>query len=181
MLSVSSKKRPTLPFAISSVYVCVHGYIDYFFRLRYLVDVYAAMQQPEFDLDEVMNIAQIWGVSSKVIESMETANYFFSEKHKVNGEHVNISSAYAKCVYQRYIDSNGLPGRSHPNRGGWTALDKREHLKNQIKFRSSRVRFFSPIIARCKYNRDMVAQWPPTVSILLWYPFALLKRLFKSN
>lgn len=169
---VNHEDIPSLSFSTLFVFVCVHAYIDYFFRLRHLVDVYTAMQQPEFDLDEVTTIAKTWGVEDKVCASIATAEDFFS------GALSNSRSAYSDLVRQRFIDANGAPVRSHPNSGEWSAKDKRRHLFTQVKFRSKKSWFFAPLVARCKYNHEMVAKWPEGRSAFFWYPFALVARLF---
>lgn len=175
---VDGEQIPSLTFAALFVHVCVHGYIDYFFRLRYLVDVYSAMQQAEFDLNNVLEIAEDWGVTYQVKASMVTAERFFSGKEKrENNEQLRPLHLYSEIVSQRFVDANGLPKRSHPNHQKWTAKDKRQHLLNQIRFRSDRSFIGSPLLARCKYNHEMVNHWSPKTSALWGYPFVLLKRL----
>ncbi len=178
-VSVNGEQVASLPFTVLFVYVCVHGYLDYFFRLRYLVDVYTAMQQQEFDLIDVLKIAEEWGVKDKVLVSIETAERFFSVSHseRINGQ-FDAGQNYSEFVYQRFVKANGLPKRSHPNHSKWTAKDKRIHLQNQIKFRSDRSWILAPLIARCKYNHEMVADWRSKRSALIWFPVAWFKRLF---
>lgn len=180
-IDVNGEQVFSLSFAALFVHVCVHGYIDYFFRLRYLVDVYAAMQQAEFDLSEITKVAEEWGVRDKVFASMAAAEGFFStnieepqDRMSTKGEH-----PYYSQVRDRYINAGGLPKRNHPNNAKWTLHDKRHYLISQIKFRSKKSGFFAPIIARCKYNHEMVAQWPVGVTALSWYPLALIKRFLK--
>lgn len=177
MILVNGEYVPGLPFSTLFVYVCVHGYIDYFFRLRYLVDVYTAMQQSEFDFDEITKIAKEWGVFDKVLASMATAENFFSTNAKPFKEPLNTSGqAYASFVRQRFIDADGLPPRSHPNNAEWTSKDKLAHLMNQIKFRSDKSWFFEPLVSRFKYNHEMLALWSPSVGVITAYPMAMIKR-----
>jgi len=172
-LIINDEVIPSLSFAALFVHVCVHGYIDYFFRLRYLVDVYSAMNQTEFNLEDALSVAEKWGVTDKVLASIATAHYFF-EPHSMSNVH-----PYAKFVSQRFIDAQGKPIRSHQNHAKWSAKDKRQHLINQIKFRSKKSSFFAPIVARMKYNKAMVEQWPLKMSAAAWYPIAFLRRLIQ--
>lgn len=180
-VSVNGEQVASLPFTLLFIYVCVHGYLDYFFRLRYLVDVYTAMQQPEFDLKEVLEAAEKWGVKDKVLESIATAERFFSVPRdaQISGQ-TDAEQRYSELVYQRFVKANGFPKRSHPNHGEWTAKDKWRHLRNQIKFRSDRSWVLAPLLARCKYNDEMVAGWSPKRSALIWFPVAWFKRLLTS-
>lgn len=175
---VNGEQVACLPFNSLFIYVCVHGYLDYFFRLRYLVDVYTAMEQPEFDLKEVLEVAEQWGVKDKVLASIATAERFFSVSHECGK--FEAGRDYSDLVYQRFIKANGVPKRSHPNNAEWTAKDKRHHLLNQIRFRSDKSWFLAPLVARCKYNYEMVEHWPVKVSALLWFPMAWLMRLLAS-
>ena len=180
-LLLDGQNVPCLPFSLLFVYVCVHGYIDYFFRLRYLVDIYTAMQQPEFDLNEIRDIAISFGVVDKVDASIATAKAFFPQGEVVGRLEVAASQChpFTQLVHRRYIESNGLPMRSHPHKALWTVKDKIRHLNNQIKFRSTKTSWFAPLKARCKYNEEMVSSWPEHISPWMWYPVALLKRLLK--
>ena len=181
-ISVNGEQVASLPFTTLFIYVCVHGYLDYFFRLRYLVDVYTAMQQPEFNLVEILERAEQWGVKDKVLESIATAERFFSAPREAQDSYPSdLEQGYSEMVYQRFIQSNGLPKRSHPNHSEWTAKDKSNHLRNQIRFRSDKSWILAPLIARCKYNYEMVADWPPKTSPLIWYPVAWFKRLLTSR
>jgi len=160
---------PCLPFTHLFVYVCVHGYTDYFFRLRYLVDIYCAMQQPKFNLSEVNELAKKWGVSRSVECSIATVNHFFQDGTQRN--------AYSNLVVKRYSDSNGFPRRSHPSRQHWTSQDRRRYLLHQIGHRSDNSSWYEPLLARCKYNESMVDEWPERISPWLWYPAAVIRRL----
>lgn len=175
---VNGEKVASLPFNSLFVYVCVHGYLDYFFRLRYLVDVYTAMQQPEFDLKKALEIAEEWGVKNKVLASIVTVERFFSISYECGK--IEAEQHYSEFVYQRFVKANGLPIRSHPNNAEWTAKDKWHHLKNQIGSRSNKSWFFSPLIARCKYNHEMVEHWPVKIPAQLWFPVAWFMRFLNS-
>jgi len=170
-ICVQGENLPALPFAMLFVYVCVHGHTDYFFRLRYLVDVYAAMQQSEFNESEVLEVAKTLGVKQKVIDSIATAKLFFDDEKTPN--------EYAIFVLKRFVDSNGFPARSHPNHRQWTSLDRRQYLLKQIEHRGVNSRWYEPLVARCKYNESMVDSWPESISPWIWYPVALVKRLLK--
>jgi hypothetical protein len=170
-ISAQGENLAALPFAMLFVYVCVHGHSDYFFRLRYLIDVYAAMQQSEFSEAKVLDVAQGLGVKQNVIDSIATAKLFFEGEQTGN--------EYAAFVSKRFIDSNGFPERSHPNHRQWTSLDRQQYLLKQIKHRSTKSRWYEPLVARCKYNQSMVERWPENISPWIWYPVALVKRLLK--
>lgn len=180
VIQVNGESIASLPFSNLFVHVCVHGYIDFFFRLRHLIDVYTAMQQPEFNLNEISEVAEAWGVLDKVLASMATAEDFFSDKMSyIPGSESTSSDSYVRLVRQRFIDANGLPLRSHPNNAEWSLKDKLLHLINQIKFRSDNAWFFAPLLARCKYNHEMLLQWSPNDGALVTYPLAIAKRCFK--
>lgn len=170
-ICVQGETLSALPFAMLFVYVCVHGHTDYFFRLRYLVDVYAAMHQIEFKEAEVLEVAKTLGVKQKVIDSIATAKLFFDGEQTRN--------EYALFVLKRFVDSNGFPARGHPNQSQWTSLDRRQYLLKQIKYRSANSRWYEPLLARCKYNESMIQSWPEHISPRVWYPVALVKRLLK--
>lgn len=170
-LELGTQNIPCLPFAMLFVYVCVHGYSDYFFRLRYMVDVYTAMQQAEFDLVEITELAESLGVNEKVQSSIATVNRFFLTEEG--------NDKFTETVVKRYIDASGLPARSHPNNAEWTAKDRWQHLRNQTRFRSKHSSWFAPLLARCKYNTKMVSQWPESVSPKLWYLVAITQRWLK--
>lgn len=171
-ISVGDVNVPALPFSILFVYVCVHGHTDYFFRLRNLVDIHCAMNQKEFNLTEIVETASRYGVEPAVRKSIAAAELIFRNHPS--------DSKYAQIVLNRYIQSNGLPGRSHPNKGVWTVSDKLQHVARQLEFRSENVPWFSPICARFKYNTSMLDSWPDTVSPAVWLPIALLTRFVKS-
>jgi hypothetical protein len=168
---VQGENLPALPFAMLFVYVCVHGHTDYFFRLRYLVDVYAAMQQSEFSEAEVFKIATDLGVKQKVIDAIATTKLFFDGEQSDN--------EYASLVLKRFVDSDGFPDRGHPNRGQWTSQQRRQYLAKQIQQRGDKNAWYEPLLARCKYNQEMVANWPEKIHPLIWHPVALVKRLLK--
>ncbi|MBL4672820.1 MAG: nucleotidyltransferase family protein, partial [Arenicella sp.] len=172
LICVQGESLAALPFVMLFVYVCVHGHTDYFFRLRYLVDVYAAMHQSEFNKVEVLEIAKNLGVEQKVIDSIATAKLFFDGEQTRN--------EYAVFVLKRFVDSNGFPERSHPNHKQWTRLDRRQYLLKQIEYRSANSRWYEPIVARCKYNESMIDSWPEHIPPWIWYPVALVKRLLKE-
>lgn len=170
-ICVQGENLPALPFAMLFVYVCVHGHTDYFFRLRYLVDVYAAMQQSEFNQAEVLGVAKSLGVKQKVIDSIATAKLFFDGEEGEN--------EYASLVLKRFVDSNGFPERGHPNRRRWTSQQRRHYITKQVRHRSNNNAWYEPLLARFKYNQSMVASWPEKIHPLIWYPAALLKRFLK--
>jgi hypothetical protein len=170
-ICVQGENLPALPFAMLFVYVCVHGHTDYFFRLRYLVDVYAAMQQSEFNQAEVLGVAKSLGVKQKVIDSIATAKLFFDGEEGDN--------EYASLVLKRFFDSNGFPERGHPNRRRWTSQQRRRYITKQVRHRSNNNAWYEPLLARCKYNQSMVASWPERIHPLVWHPVAMIKKSLK--
>ena len=166
-----------LPFTSLFVYTCVHAHSDYFFRLRYLTDVYCAMQQAEFDLQEVEELSDAWGVGRSVRDSIALAKLVFQQDSQASSQ----ARAYCEKVVERFSDSQGFTQRSHPNKGEWSLKDKRLHLARQIRFRSTKAAWFAPILARLKYNGDMVQRWPEKVPPLIWLPMAHLLRIVRSD
>jgi len=174
VMRIGDNRVPCMPFNELFVYVCVHGYLDYFFRLRYLLDIHCAMQQSMYNDSEIVDLATKWGVLDIVNNSIATCRHFFDKKDVVENN-------YSNYVMTRYEKFGGFPMRSHPNRGKWSAKDKRRYLRNQIRFRSDKSFWYSPILARCKYNDNMVESLPKGVSPYIWYPFALFKRALKVD
>jgi len=171
---------PFMPFTHLFVYVCVHGYLDYFFRLRYLADVYAGMHQQEFDYHSTVKLADELGVTNKVLASMSTAYAFFDgpgTKLQIDRE-LKSANAYAQLVQQRYLAAKDRPARAHPNKAAWSLKDRWNYLARQISTRRAGLIWAAPIITRCKYNHQMLEQWPTKVSPLVWYPMAILLRIF---
>jgi len=159
----------TLPFNLHFVYLCVHGYSDYFFRLRNLIDLYVAMYQPEFEHDKVMSYAKQYGVSQQVTESIQLVNTFFKQQP------ASYSSKFEAQVLHNYSKHKGWTTRAHPNKGNWTNKDKRQHLLRQIKHRSRNSFWFSPILARSKFDLNDANEWNSEGPI-----FYRLKRVFKK-
>lgn len=171
-VTINDQYIPCLSFNTLFVYVCVHGQADHFFRLRYLVDIYCAMQQPSFDLEKVNSLAEEWGVLENVEQSIGLVNRFFIRKTSDN-------DSYSDFVIKRYNKSNSFPERGHAGKNSWRASDRIEYLLKQIRRRSRKRSWLSPIIARCKYNQTMLEHWPRGGSALFWYPIALFNRLLK--
>lgn len=167
----------SLPMHRHFVYVCSHGYSDYYFRLRYLVDVYLAMQHSEFNKQRVLEFAEACGVVRQVEQSMRLADCFFDVTY--GGDQIN---SYTEFVIQRLLDSNGFSLRIHPNRGGWTRVDKNNHLMRQIRNRSTKSYWFSPILARTKLVASDLTDWKDKRTSVLWfYSSRLLNKLFIKN
>jgi len=164
---------PCLPFTTLFVYACVHAHSDYFFRLRYLVDLYCAMQQAEYSTEDVYTLADEWGVRHCVEAGIATVKAFFQDQ--------GCADAYVKQVVKRYVDKQGFTERSHPNKRAWSAWDKWQYLKQQIRHRSRKRSWFSPILTRFKYTNEMLAHWPVSLSPTIAYPIALFMRVMKAG
>ena len=146
------------------VHVCVHGYIDYFFKLRYLVDVFYAMQQDQFCLKDILELAESLGVRKHVENSIEAANVVFL------GD--TPQSNYVKNMLSRIRQKNGFSVRSHPNKGTWSTKDRWDYFFHQLKFRSRKASLFSPLLARFKYDQRMIGTLPKNIAPILWLPLA---------
>ena len=155
------------------MYVCVHAYADYFFRLRYLVDVYAAMQQPSFQRDKTMALATRYGVERHVQEAIELAEYFFGEAD------IHSLGKYSRKVIDHLISTDGFPKRVHPNSKQWTRQDKNKHLIRQIKNRSCNVSWYAPIAARLKFSFEDIQNGASRPSARLFYLRRLITKLFR--
>ena len=195
-VSVNGVDIPCMPFSTLFVYVCVHGHMDHFFRLRYLVDIYCALHQPAYDADQVTRLAQKWGVLEVVTQSISLANRFFSHP-------VSEADAYSDFVIERFNESQSFPRRSRSlmatfrdllmrsnernplatddrfEKQALSAKEKMQGLLKHVQRRNRKKSWVSPIIARCKYDQAMLEHWPKGRSALVWYPIALIKRCFK--
>jgi len=143
----------TLPFTTHFVYLCVHGYADYFFRMRNLVDIYAATHQPQFDHNAITSCAKKYGVLEQVNESIQLANSFFTQQSSYS------NSKFEALVFDNYSKNIGWTTRAHPNKAKWSRKDKCLHLLRQIKHRSRRSFWFSPILARTKFDINDAHEW----------------------
>ncbi|GAA6137795.1 hypothetical protein NBRC116583_15420 [Arenicella sp. 4NH20-0111] len=150
---------PCVNFSEHFVYVCVHGYSDFFFRLRHLVDVYAATKQPLFDIEKVMLISKQNGVEKVVQDSIQLAGAFFDGQPL---EEIGCTSEYVSRVSEHFALSNGWPKRTHPNTGVWRGRDRYQHLQKQIKHRSRNCFWFSPLISRALMGPQDIACWSGT-------------------
>lgn len=167
---------PCLEFSFFFIYTCVHGGSDYFFRLRYLVDVYTAMQQPEFNLSDIKAMAEDYGVAKKVTDAIELALLLFNESRAGQFNDNELPNDFIRYAIKAYAEQT--LSRAHPNKALWTKSDKRKHLFSQIKNRSTRSYFLAPLVARLKYTVEMVEALPcPQNSGLKEYPCALLRRV----
>jgi hypothetical protein len=147
-------KLATLPLQQHFVYLCSHGYSDYFFRLNYLVEVYLTMTRDDFNKREVLTLAAYHGVSDQVSQTMNLASWLFDP----NGSDIDLTE-YGQLVIHRLISTKGFTPRMHPNKGVWTRTDKNKHLLRQVKNRSSKSYWFSPIIARTKITHEQLSHW----------------------
>lgn len=170
---------PCLPLNEHFVYVCVHGYSDYFFRLRHLVDVYAALQQPGFSLDESMKIAKRNGVERIVLECIDLANVLLGGSFKSQFGGDDRRYRYTKGVIDRFHQSGGWPQRAHPNKASWSFRDKYRHLKRQISNRSRRSSWLAPLRARVLLDGADVKAWDGNrLDIIRLFLRRLTRKLF---
>ena len=167
---------PTLPFNKHFVYLCVHGYCDYFFRLKYLADVYAATQHVDFNKEEAYAFADECGVSTAVDCAISLAQSLFSL-----GEDKPLND-YSKIVIDRLNNHNGFTPRVHPNKRAWNRKDKNNHLIRQIKNRSKKAPWYSPIVSRMKLTpNDLIIWKEDNGNILGLYIRCILQRLIRTN
>jgi len=192
MLDTHYGALPTLPLHQHFVYLCAHGYSDYFFRLQYLVEVYLATKHTEFDKNQALKLAEDHGVLNQVTQAMELALWLFAPSnktiklnHSLNHGSNNDLNNYGESIIRRLIDTKGFTPRIHPNRGVWTRTDKNQHLIRQIKNRSSKSSWFSPIIARTKITPEQLSHWQANnTSLVTFYLKNLclsLNRLWRSS
>ncbi len=175
-LDVDGHAIHSLPFSELFVYVCIHGHADYFFRLRYLVDLYCAMNQPGFDLERIMQLAELWGVKSTVERSIATVELFFDKGYKCD-----MGLEYSSLVMNRYIENNGFPIRSHPNKSVWKYSDKLKYLVHQIRYRSRKCAWYEPLLARFKYTEHSVADWSVDDVPITAYRKVIVNRLIRAS
>jgi len=165
-----------LPFDVLFVHVCVHAHSDYFFRLRYLVDVYCAMRQPQFNVSQILALAGHYGVAQHVRDAMDAAYAMFEPERCDHSD-------YAMKVLQGYQQADGMPKRSHHNQASWSTGDKWRYLLHQIRHRSHLSPWYAPIWARLKYNEDGAVQCMRSfvASPLLNYAVVSLGRLLLAS
>lgn len=151
------------------VYIAIHARIDMFFRAKQWLDIYAASQHPRFSLHRLLKVAAEFGVERQVSEVFDSVNWVAQTSLEM--------PAYADSVWRRYEYYGYLPPRSHPNQHNWTKSDKRAYLRHQLDMRSDGASALGPLLARFKYDREMVREWP-RIHPLLWYPIGFVKRLW---
>lgn len=200
-IAVNNDKIPSLAFSTHFVFICLHGHYDHFFRLKHLVDVFAAMQHSRFQLDSVLKEAQRFGMLATVQESMAAANVLFAEmgnqdlsEQQRQGidsnteQHSKIQSLiehschrqYLITLLERYACSDCFPPRSHRNKQQWSWFDRFQYVRHQLRCRSSKVSALEIFIMRLKYTTPMVVDFPETNSHpVKWYLAGLLKRCFR--
>jgi len=174
-IQVNHQRVKTLSFNNHFLLVCIHGYLDQFFVLKYLVDVYWAINHQDFDLDKILSHARHYGVEEQVKDSIATANVFFNSKQSDKKENQN---SYSKKVRSRYVNSKDTPTRMYSTDRSWSVRDKVSYALYQVKTRSKNVFWWKPLLHHFKYDSAMIDKKPRGISAILWLPLAwILKRL----
>jgi len=149
---INKQRVKTLSFNDHFLLICIHGYLDQFFILKYLVDVYWAINHKDFNEDKVLAHAEFYGVTQQVEDAISAANDFFSSK--ISSQYLN---GYSQLVQKRYIAAN---------------------VVYQMKTRSKNVSFLKPLFHHFKYDSVMIIKKPRSLPALLWLPLAWLTKRF---
>lgn len=145
---VNGQEVPTLDFNRHFVLICVHGYLDHFFRLKHLVDVFFALQHPRFDEKEVLMLAKHYGVYPQVLDSIEAAKYFFTLF--ADPAKLVQQRPFVKQAYKRMLANDGFPYRVQSMQGNWSTADKWTYIYGQAKKRSRKAHAMAPVLHRLK-------------------------------
>jgi len=170
---INKQRVKTLSFNDHFLLICIHGYLDQFFILKYLVDVYWAINHKDFNEDKVLAHAQSYGVARQVEDAISAAKTFFSSK--VSSQYLN---GYSQLVQKRYIVAKDIPDRMYSADKPWSVKDKVGYVVYQMKTRSKNVSFLKPLFHHFKYDSVMIIKKPRGLSALLWWPLAWLTKRF---
>ncbi len=170
-VDVQQRSADCLSFNDHFILLCIHGYLDRFFILKHLADIFWAKNHPRFDFQQILIQAQQYGVLKQVQSSCATADLFFDQTEK--------DDSYAQSVWQRYKQYAGKPPRMHPGNKKWHFKDKINYIRYQISTRSQSSSLFTPLIHRLKYDGVMVIQKPAGVPVWLWWGVAYIKKAFR--
>ena len=182
------------------ILLCVHGYLDQFFILKHLADIFWAKQHPDFDHEKVYSLAKFYGVEKQVDASCLTADLFFglnqgNDNDKIveaaaieNGiiEKKGVTNSakhfneYSVSTLRRYQKFSGKPPRLHQAEGVWSFQDKVAYIQHQINTRSQKAFVLAPLIHRLKYDIQMIEVKPRHCSALLAWPLVYLKKLVSA-
>jgi len=177
-VNINHKSIKTLSFNDHFLLICIHGYLDQFFILKYLVDIFWAINHPDFELDSVLFHAEKYGVKRHIEESIETAQYFFRDS--LLDEDVNKKSPYVKAVLKRFVDYQGQPPRMFQEEfEPWSIKKKLCYVLHQIKTRSRRVAWWHPLIHHFKYDERMILAKKNTHPAAIGWPIAYLLKWVK--
>ena len=177
-IRIEGKKANTLSFEDHFLLLCVHGYLDKFFLLKYLADIFYAMNHPRFDVEKMLLHAEKYGVGQHIKESCETASCFFSG-HVVHS--IENQSAYVKDVVTRFELQNSIPSRLFPAKPKWSLQDKLRYIAHQITTRSNQSYWWEPVLLRMKYDFKMIEQKPDNIPVFMWWPIGIVKKLFRQS
>lgn len=119
----------------------IHGYLDYFFQLKHLADLYFAMHCTDYNQQSILAIAEDLGVRNQVFESMSFAHVMFS----TSSANRNAVSAFEKKAMNRYVSFNGWVPRYHNVDGEWSLMNKLSYIFKQINTRSKKASWSDPI------------------------------------
>lgn len=147
---ISGRQVFTLAFDAHFLLVCMHGYLDHFFRLKHLADVYLAMHHPKFDEVSILRLAKELGTIEQVTDAMSAAKFFFLEKW--TSEDLERQSTYIRDMQIKLVEHGGFPYRLQSKQRAWSHKEKFGYIRHQMRTRSKNVGVFAPLIHRLKLN-----------------------------
>ncbi len=168
---IQQRSVECLSFEDHFILLCIHGYLDRFFILKHLVDIYWAKHHPRFDFKTILDQAKRYGVAEQVRSTCATADLFFDQ--------IETNNRYALSVWQRYEQHAGKPPRMHPGHGKWSYRDQIAYIQHQIQTRSQSASLFAPLVHRLKYDGSMLNAVPKGASVCLWWVVAYIKKVLK--
>ena len=172
-VDIQQRSIDCLSFNDHFILLCIHGYLDRFFILKHLVDIYWAKNHPRFDFQQILIQAQQYGVVEQVRSSCATAELFFDQTEK--------DDSYAQSVWKRYKQYAGKPPRMHPGKKKWRFKDKVNYIRYQMSTRSQSFSLIAPLIHRLKYDVVMAIEKPIEMPVWLWLGIAYIKKIFKTS
>lgn len=160
---VQGKQVPTLAFDDHFILLCVHGYLDTFFTLKHLADLFFAINHSAFAPSRVLANAEVYGVRRHVVESIAAANFFFRDLARPDSPELKLS--FVRKLYKRFIQYDGAPPRIQTSKASWSIADKTFYICQQIKTRSQKSHVLAPLLHRRQLHLGKVDN--QTLAIML--------------
>jgi len=139
---------PALAFELHFLLVCIHGYQDYFFRLKHLADVFFALHHPRFNQENVLSLAKDYGVDRQIEASIEAAHFFFDDA--ADTEKLSEKSAFTQKMVAHFLEHKGTAFRIQSHANSWSTLGKWRYIQKQIHTKSQHASALAPILQRLK-------------------------------